>query len=250
MKTRSLSPSWLFPLLLAGLLAGSTGALGADAGSAQKAELKLGGLLYDNWPKIKGFSSPTSHPLYPADSKKEGTSTWRCKECHGWDYVGREGRYRSGSHYTGIAGVWQARGKSTDELLGSLTDTAASHDFGGQLNAAELRALVRFLREGLLDPTQTFGSDGTPLGSAARGEPLYRVQCSRCHGNDGKGLDFEGKKEGAQGVGWLARKNPQETLHKIRWGHPGSKMPSAATEGGLSAGDSVDLLSYAATLPE
>lgn len=31
------------------------------------------------------------------------------------------------------------------------------------------------------------------------------------------------------GVGWLSNDNPQETLHKIRWGHPGTGMPSMVT---------------------
>ena len=56
------------------------------------------------------------------------------------------------------------------------------------------------------------------------------------------------KKEGIQGIGWLARKNPQESLHKIRWGNPGSDMPSMVVDAGLSDAESVDILAYSATL--
>ena len=45
-------------------------------------------------------------------------------------------------------------------------------------------------------------------------------------------------------IGWLARANPQESLHKIRWGHPGSKMPSAVADHGLSDDDTVQILRY------
>ena len=31
--------------------------------------------------------------------------TWRCKECHGWDYRGAPGAYSIGSDFTGIMDV-------------------------------------------------------------------------------------------------------------------------------------------------
>ena len=36
---------------------------------------------------------------------RAGADTWRCKECHGWDYAGKDGAYGSGDHRTGIVGV-------------------------------------------------------------------------------------------------------------------------------------------------
>ena len=59
---------------------------------------------------------------------------------------------------------------------------------------------------------------------------------------DGKDIDLDGK-----GVGNVARDNPWETLHKTRFGHPGSSMPSAI-ENGLSTDDQVDILTYCQTL--
>jgi thiosulfate dehydrogenase len=64
-----------------------------------------------------------------------------------------------------------------------------------------------------------------------------------CHGADGKTIDFGD----GEGVGDLARDNPWETLHKIRFGHPGSSMPSAV-DNGLSVDDQVDILTYSQTL--
>jgi thiosulfate dehydrogenase len=31
-----------------------------------------------------------THPSYPKAGKKTGAGTWRCKECHGWDYEAQE----------------------------------------------------------------------------------------------------------------------------------------------------------------
>ncbi len=214
--------------------------------AADNTSLKRGGQLYDNWAKLTGVKTQGNHALYPATAKKSGDSTHRCKECHGWDYIGDKGRYAKGSHYTGIPGVWPAHTQSAEVLTGALTSAIAGHDFSAQLNAADIAALVRFLREGLIDYGAAVGSGG---GDAAKGKPLYEGQCSSCHGADGNEMDFKPKKEGDQGVGWLARDNPQESLHKIRWGHPGRDMPSTVVDGGLTAQQTVDLLKYTTTLP-
>lgn len=76
------------------------------------ADAVRGGLLYDKWWEINGQAAPPgNHPFYPSIGKQSGADTWRCKECHGWDYRGKGGAYSSptGSHYTGIKGVWGGR---------------------------------------------------------------------------------------------------------------------------------------------
>ena len=51
-----------------------------------------GGQLYDKWWAVLGHDKPKqTHPAYPAEGKQKGDSTWRCKECHGWDYRGADG---------------------------------------------------------------------------------------------------------------------------------------------------------------
>ena len=76
------------------------------------------------------------------------------------------------------------------------------------------------------------------------GNTLYDASCAMCHGSDGLSLDFGG----GDGVGTLANDNPQETLHKIRFGHPGSAMPSGVGNG-WSLQESIDVLAYSQTLP-
>ena len=34
-----------------------------------------------------------THPAYLAIGKQKGKSTWRCKVCHGWDYMGEDCAY-------------------------------------------------------------------------------------------------------------------------------------------------------------
>ena len=65
-----------------------------------------GGRLYDNWAGTLGFDAPEgTHPAYPAAGSQSGPDTWRCKECHGWDYKGADGKYGGGSHFSGIVGL-------------------------------------------------------------------------------------------------------------------------------------------------
>jgi thiosulfate dehydrogenase len=219
----------------------------ATRSDTQRATLVTGGLLYDNWAKMVGAKPEGNHPLYPADAKKSGSSTWRCKECHGWDYIGAEGRYSKGSHYTGTPGVLGAKTLSEAQLVGALSGDIASHSFSEFLSREELQALAVFIRQGQLDWKGDVDlTDGA--GNISAGKESYENLCADCHGADGNELDFK-KKDGTQGVGWLANDNPQETLHKIRWGHPGSDMPSAVVDGKLDEAATIDLLRYCLTLP-
>ncbi len=216
---------------------------GGDSPAGSPDRIKQGALLYDNWPAVTGQTPPGSHPLYPEASKKQGKSSWRCKECHGWDYAGHEGRYKSGSHYTGIKGVLDAALKNPAELTTILTDTSGNHDFSPYLSSDEILSLVTFLRYGLRDFSAVAASDGSGLGNAGRGAGLYSKNCASCHGGDGDAIDFKDK-DGVQGISWAALGNPQETIHKIRWGHPGSDMPSLITDSGLKESDAVDILTW------
>ena len=66
------------------------------------ADLIRGGLLYDKWWKVNGGAEPMTNfnPIWSSQNTnaRMGADTWRCKECHGWDYIGLDGRYSSGSH--------------------------------------------------------------------------------------------------------------------------------------------------------
>src|SRR3990170_8450749 len=98
------------------------------------ATIALGGKLYDNWMKTAGVATPEGNsPLWAgqATNTRSGADTWRCKECHGWDYKGKDGAYAKGSHLTGFPGVYNASlNKPKAELLDVLKGKAnSSHNF-------------------------------------------------------------------------------------------------------------------------
>jgi mono/diheme cytochrome c family protein len=209
-----------------------------------EADLVRGGLLYDKWWKINNANEPTeNHPRYPSEGSNTGSTTWRCKECHGWDYKGNEGAYESGSHYTGIKPVYDMKRQSTAYIYGAIVD----HDIPS-LSEQDIWDLTKFLKEGLVDMNKYIIFTGTQSKSATgdveNGRILYEGtgKCSNCHGEDGNQIT-------ELSVGAVANDNPWETLHKIRFGNPGSKMPSMiSTE--LSLEEQIDILTYTQTLPQ
>ena len=214
----------------------------------QKADLKNGAQLYDNWMKLTTSQPVGNHPLYPANAKKSGKSTWRCKECHGWDYIGNKGRYSKGSHFTGISGVFHVQNENPEIIYDFLTNKNSKHNFSEYLSNSEMWDLVKFLLEGQAPIEAAIDSEGQGKGDTATGKVLYGAQCASCHGVDGNKIDFKSKKDGIQGIGWLANDNPQESIHKIRWGHPGSDMPAIITDKNLTETAAIDILTYSQSL--
>jgi thiosulfate dehydrogenase len=212
-----------------------------------------GGLLYDKWWKALGIDEPTGdHPLWAAQTTNErsGDDTWRCKECHGWDYQGADGAYGSGSHFTGFPGVLGAMDYSAEELTAQLDGTNnPAHDFSAYLDADAFAALVAFLQSGTVDMSLYVNyDDKSAIGDAAAGQPLYESTCSACHGADGTMLNFGDESE-PEYLGDLGRGNPWETLHKAANGQPGSSMPSGRALG-WSWEDLANVLAYIQTLGE
>ncbi len=229
-----------------------------------------GGLLYDKWWKVNGVTEPTGdHPLYPAASAKSGSTTFRCKECHGWDYIGLDGRYESGSHFTGIVGVLDAAANMTDQQIfdiiknpdgdGTGGTSINGHDFATYgLTDADIDDLVAFIKTGgVVDISPYINTVGAPgsfiysfNGDPVAGEALFSgatnaaASCSICHGYNGTAIDFGG----GTFVGAVANSNPQETLHKMRLGHPGSRMTSYL-ELGMTDQQAADAGAYSVTLP-
>ena len=216
-----------------------------------------GGLLYDTWWRVvPGATEPKDNQALwslQTTNKRKGSVSWRCKECHGWDYKGKDGAYGSGSRFTGFPGVWDAaQKKSVDELAAILRGSAnPKHDFLSVLRPADINDLANFLKNGLVDVTQyvDYKSKKPIDGDANRGKPLFAF-CAACHGPDGKKLNFGDDKE-PEYVGTVAKANPQEFLHKIRVGQPGSEpaMPAALVLG-WDIKQLLDVLAYSQTLPE
>ncbi len=202
-----------------------------------------GGQLYDKWYAMIGASAPDNmHPLYPANGKyaSKPQSNWRCKECHGWDYQGANGAYKSGKHATGIKGIDGAAGRNADEIVALLK--APEHGYGDKLSDADLQDLATFINAGQVNMDNYVDrASKKPLGGdMAKGAAYYNTMCAQCHGRDGKqpkGMKSFGKQMG----------NPWEVMHKILNGQPDSDMPALRA---LERQVVVDIMSHLTTLPE
>lgn len=208
---------------------------------ADAAELARGGRLYDKWYAESGVPKPESaHPAYPADAAyaAKPDANWRCKECHGWDYRGRDGAYSGGSHRTGIVGLTGMRGARPSAVESVLRDT--THGFGDVLADADLRALALFVSRGQVDMDAAIdAATKRARGDAVRGAAYYATICAGCHGPDGRAEDMPI-------LGEVARDNPWETLHKIENGQPGTPMPALR---GLDERVGRDVLRHLQDLP-
>lgn len=214
-------------------------------------DVVMGGLLYDKWWDALGLDEPAGdNPVWARQTTNErsGGDTWRCKECHGWDYKGAEGAYGSGSHMTGFPGVFDAQSKSLEELVAQIGgEVDPEHDFSAMGEEA-MADLATFIKEGLADYTPLIDADKQAVGGdAANGDALYAATCAACHGADGTTLNF-GSDDEPEYVGTIALDNPWEFFHKVRVGQPGTPMPSAIANG-WTLEDTLDLLAYAQTLP-
>ncbi len=248
--------SWIMWTCVCVLAAGLTIASAATAQTPSPTSLAVGGKLYDKWWKaVPGVKEPVGdHPLWALQTtnKRKGDDTWRCKECHGWDYRGKDGAYGSGSHKTGFPSVLAVQAKSLEQLKAILKgSTNPKHDFSKTLDDAALTNLATFLKHGLVDlATAIDAKTKKPVkADVGRGKQLS-VVCTACHGPEGKKLNF-GKPDDPEYVGTVAKENPWEFLHKVRVGQPGSDPPMpTGVEMGSSLQDLLDILAYSQTLPE
>ena len=202
-----------------------------------------GGKLYDKWYAVVGAEAPgTSHPLYPADKKyaQEPKSNWRCKECHGWDYMGVDGAYKSGKHASGTKGINGAAGRDMGKIIALLKDE--QHGYGDKLGDAELKDLAMFVSAGQIDMDAYIdrSSKKPKNGNATKGAAYYNTMCAQCHGMDGK--QPKGMKSFAKQMG-----NPWEVMHKILNGQPDEDMPALRA---LDRQVVVDIMSHMGTLPK
>jgi thiosulfate dehydrogenase len=210
-----------------------------------------GGPLYDMWWEAIGAEAPEGdQPLWATQTTntRSGEDTWRCKECHGWDYLGADGAYGSGSHLTGFPGVLAAASQSVEDLTAWLTGGQnPDHDFSPYLSEVQVAAVVAFLRDETFDSAAYINPDGTVNGDPARGKVKFEKTCAACHGLDGTEMNF-GSAEEPEYVGTVAADNPWEFLHKDAFGQPGAPMP-AGWGLGYTLEDLANLLAYAQTLP-
>jgi thiosulfate dehydrogenase len=224
----------------------------AESLSEDPAAIAEGGRLYDKWWEEYDLRKPTTtHPAYPMSGKKRGATTWRCKECHGWDYRGKAGAYATGSHYTGIKGIDAFAGRPLEEIVAVLKDKR--HGYAVVMLDYGLLRIAAFVSRGQLSMSKYIdASTKQAKGDPAGGRPIFRETCKECHGRDGRARNFKDD-DHPEYIGTVAKRNPWEALHKLRNGHPdafvmGSPMPHMHDK--LSLQEQIDLLSYMQTLPD
>jgi mono/diheme cytochrome c family protein len=216
------------------------------------ADALRGGLLWDRWWVVNGAPEPAGdHPLYPALGQQQGSATFRCKECHGWDYKGADGAYSLGSHFTGIGGVTGST-LTPAQMFDVISSDSAPNGHGlASYGLVDQDAwdLIEFLRNEVIDTDGFVDPVGYFLGDEVQGESNYSTgSCDYCHGADGTAINF-GTVEDPQWVGTIALANPWEFLHKVRFGHPGTSMPSWLGSGGSNQGAANIGLYAQASLP-
>lgn len=216
------------------------GAFSVQAADNQAA-IARGGNLYDKWTKVIDVDNPSdTHALYPA-AGKAAKSSWRCKECHGWDYLGKDGAYSGGSHATGIKGVSGAAGKPVADIVALLKNP--SHGYGDKMADADLSDLAMFISQGQVNMDEYIDRGSKKAkGDVAEGKQKYETVCAHCHGMDGSEPEEMQKTLGNNSSG-----NPWEALHKLLNGQPAENMPALRA---MNRQDVVDILAYLQTLPQ
>ncbi len=226
--------------------------MAADPPSQQ--DLIRGGQLYDSWYAVLGVEAPQGNmPIWSRQSSntRSGAVTWRCSECHGWDYRGVKGEYGSGSHATGFPDIYTlVQDLSVDDITGHLHGKLdPAHDFSAYLDDASIDQLALFLKNGLIDDSVYINPISLRViePNIEHGKQLFQGTCQKCHGEDGTKIviRIEGIDEY---LGSVANRDPWRFLHRTRFGVAGVDMPV-----GLSLGwrpeDGRDVLAYAQSLP-
>ena len=117
--------------------------------------------------------------------------------------------------------------------------------------------IVKFLLEGgLINTDKYIMGTGTAIGiDVNNGEGLYNgsvntsVDCSSCHGADGKKIPEPA--DGGSGnpidifATAAATDNPWEFVHKVRFGQPNTAMPGTTGISPITDKDAYDILGYA-----
>ena len=111
------------------------------------------------------------------------------------------------------------------------------------LSEAQIRNIVKFLREEAVSPVDLYDIEVTgpqmyvdytqvpPMvvaptitysnigakGTASTGQTIYSEKCATCHGADGTGLDIEGRS-----LGQFVREKPNEAWFKAKFGEAGT----------------------------
>jgi cytochrome c553 len=240
----SIGKSGAIPVVIIAVVALTIGQSRDALAAENEAAIARGGRLYDNWYSELKVDKPTgTHPAWPSsNTKQKGATTWRCKSCHGWDYMGKDGAYATGSYQTGIPGIRKFAGAEPQKIITIIGD--AKHGLAGKLRQQDLADLALFVAKGQVDGGLIIDRKTKAIkgGDAVKGAAYFGTVCSGCHGKDGDLPD-----EMPDSLATLIAKNPWEVLHKVMNGQPHEAMPA------LRAFDRQvvrDVLAYVVTLPK
>ncbi len=192
-----------------------------------------GGKLYDDWAREVGKDFPKDrHPAYPkGQNVPEGSSSWRCVECHGWDYKGA----------AGIQGLRKLAGAHPSPILDILRDE--THGMDRFLKFRDLWDLASFVAHGQTEMNEFIAPRTKQArGTADEDQSFYFALCAPCHGDAGIEMRT------MPAMGRVASDNPWKALHKIMHGHPGEFMP--AWQAALSRKQIKNILAKLQTLPK
>ena len=209
-----------------------------------------GAQIYDDWTSVvSGAAIPVeNHPIWSRQSYNtiSGIDTWRCVVCHGWDYQGIDGAFRSGSYSTGFPGLLEASTKDKSTLVKALDGSSdAQHNFTSMLSADDIDSVIAFLQTGLIDDNEYIDIITRKVsgGDLANGKEKYQQACASCHGDDGKLATF--RYEGTEvSLGTLAVQDPWRFLHRTRFGTARAPEMPLGYELGWTAEDGRDVVYY------
>jgi len=233
-------------------VAPSSSALAQSDATPAPDDVISGALLYDKWYAALGVSAPEGNmPIWARQdtNSRSGAETWRCVECHGWDYKGYQGAYASGSHFTGFPSVRSmAEPLSVEDIVSHLKGSKdPAHDFSAYLDEAAMTQVAQFLKFGLINDDDYIDDVSLRVknGDVVHGQSIYDGTCAACHGSDGKQIVF--RTEGVdEYLGTIANRDPWRFLHRTRFGVAGTEMPVGA-QLGWTAEDGRDVLAYVQT---
>ena len=217
-------------LLLAALMS-LLAVFSLSAWANDPASVVRGGRLYDNWIAETRAKAPNHiNPAFKTRQVAVATpDTWRCVECHGWDYKGNHG----------VPGI-QGRQKADPAIIAALLKDA-NHGYDEWLDEHDRVDLANFVSSGQTDMNRLVGQAQRVKPGQTSAHKVFVTVCAVCHGLEGDRLREIGP------LGDSARQRPAEVMHVALNGHPGGNMPALRE---LDPHVTRDILAHIQTLQE
>jgi mono/diheme cytochrome c family protein len=185
--------------------------------------LAIGGKLYDNLWTMTATNPPAgANPAFPTELNQPEAETWRCVSCHGWDYRGGKGERRKLGNSPALASLKAMEGVELDRVAERIR-TAHPQFPKRTFEDAIIEVLALFISIGQYDHSAYLTEDGIAIGKAEGGREIFEGACMNCHQYDGKAT-LIGELGDRSSLGWISRNRPEQALHKVLNGVPGTDM--------------------------